>query len=134
MGHVWLARQMHSEGLLQDPPLFQLCLGIPYGAPADTNAMKAMRDELPPGAIWAAFGISRHQFPMVAQSVLLGGQVRVGLEDNLYLKRGVYASNGQLVEKAIQIIELLGGRALTPEEARAKLKLKSKSKKPAAVS
>jgi uncharacterized protein (DUF849 family) len=84
----------------------------------------AMRDELPPGAVWAAFGISRHQFPMVAQSVLLGGHVRVGLEDNLYLKRGVFASNGQLVEKAIQIIELMGGRALTPAEARTKLRLK----------
>jgi uncharacterized protein (DUF849 family) len=93
--------------------------------------MKAMRDELPPGAVWAAFGISRHQFPMVAQSVLLGGHVRVGLEDNLYLKRGVFASNGQLVEKAIQIIELLGARALTPAEARTKLKLKTA--KPAAV-
>jgi uncharacterized protein (DUF849 family) len=125
MGHVWLARQMHSEGLLDDPPMFQLCLGIPYGAPADTNAMKAMRDELPDGAVWAAFGISRHQMPMVAQSVLLGGHVRVGLEDNLYLKKGVFASNGQLVEKAIQIIELLGARALTPAEARVKLRLKT---------
>jgi uncharacterized protein (DUF849 family) len=124
-GHVWFARQMYSEGLLEDPPLFQLCLGIPWGAPADTNAMKAMRDELPDGAIWAAFGIGRMEMPMVAQAVLLGGQVRVGLEDNLYLKRGVLASNGQLVEKAIQIIELLGARALTPAEARTKLRLKS---------
>jgi uncharacterized protein (DUF849 family) len=132
LGHIWLARQMHAEGLLNDPPLFQLCLGIPYGAPATTNAMSAMRAELPEGAVWAAFGIGRHQMPMVAQAVLLGGHVRVGLEDNLYLKKGVFASNGQLVEKAIQIIELLGARALTPAEARIKLRLKSA--RPAAVS
>jgi 3-dehydrocarnitine:acetyl-CoA trimethylamine transferase len=132
LGHVWFARQMYEEGLLDDPPLFQLCLGIPWGAPATTNAMKAMRDELPPGAVWAAFGIGRTEMPMVAQAVLLGGHVRVGLEDNLYLKRGVFASNGQLVEKAIQIIEQLGARALTPAEARTKLKLKTA--RPAAVS
>ena len=122
-GHLWFASQMHKEGLLDDPPLFQFCLGIPWGAPADTTTMKAMKDNLPPGAIWAGFGIGRMQMPMVAQAVLLGGNVRVGLEDNLYLGKGVFASNGQLVEKAIKIIELLGARALTPAEARRKLKL-----------
>ena len=122
-GHLWFASQMHKEGLLDDPPLFQLCLGIPWGAPADTTTMKAMKDNLPPGAIWAGFGIGRMQMPMVAQAVLLGGNVRVGLEDNLYLGKGVFASNGQLVEKAIRIIELLGARALTPAEARRKLRL-----------
>jgi len=122
-GHLWFASQMHKEGLLDDPPLFQLCLGIPWGAPADTTTMKAMKDNLPPGAIWAGFGIGRMQMPMVAQAVLLGGNVRVGLEDNLYLGKGVFASNGQLVEKAIKIIELLGARALTPAEARRKLNL-----------
>ena len=122
-GHLWFASQMHKEGLLDDPPLFQLCLGIPWGAPADTTTMKAMKDNLPPGAIWAGFGIGRMQMPMVAQAVLLGGNVRVGLEDNLYLGKGVFASNGQLVEKAIKIIELLGARALTPAEARRKLRL-----------
>ncbi len=122
-GHLWFASQMHKEGLLDDPPLFQLCLGIPWGAPADTTTMKAMKDNLPPGAIWAGFGIGRMQMPMVAQAVLLGGNVRVGLEDNLYLDKGVFASNGQLVEKAIKIIELLGARALTPAEARRKLNL-----------
>ena len=85
--------------------------------------MKAMKDSLPPGAIWAGFGIGRMQMPMVAQAVLLGGNVRVGLEDNLYLGKGVFASNGQLVEKAIRIIELLGARPLTPAEARRKLGL-----------
>jgi uncharacterized protein (DUF849 family) len=122
-GHLWFASQMHKEGLLDDPPLFQFCLGIPWGAPADTTTMKAMKDNLPPGAIWAGFGIGRMQMPMVAQAVLLGGNVRVGLEDNLYLGKGVFASNGQLVEKAIKIIELLGARALTPAEARRKLRL-----------
>ena len=122
-GHLWFASQMHKEGLLDDPPLFQFCLGIPWGAPADTTTMKAMKDNLPPGAIWAGFGIGRMQMPMVAQAVLLGGNVRVGLEDNLYLGKGVFASNGQLVEKAVKIIELLGARALTPAEARRKLNL-----------
>ena len=122
-GHLWFASQMHKEGLLDDPPLFQFCLGIPWGAPADTTTMKAMKDNLPPGAVWAGFGIGRMQMPMVAQAVLLGGNVRVGLEDNLYLGKGVFASNGQLVEKAIKIIELLGARALTPAEARRKLGL-----------
>ena len=125
-GHLWFASQMHKEGLLDDPPLFQFCLGIPWGAPADTTTMKAMKDSLPPGAVWAGFGIGRTQMPMVAQAVLLGGNVRVGLEDNLYLGKGVLASNGQLVEKAIRIIELLGARPVTPAEARRKLGLKAR--------
>jgi uncharacterized protein (DUF849 family) len=125
-GHLWFASQMHKEGLLDDPPLFQFCLGIPWGAPADTTTMKAMKDSLPPGAVWAGFGIGRMQMPMVAQAVLLGGNVRVGLEDNLYLGKGVFASNGQLVEKAIKIIELLGARPLTPAEARRKLGLRAR--------
>jgi uncharacterized protein (DUF849 family) len=123
-GQLWFASQMHKEGLLGDAPLFQFCLGIPWGAPADTTTMKAMADNLPPGAVWAGFGIGRMQMPMVAQAVLLGGNIRVGLEDNLYLEKGVFASNGQLVEKAIKIIELLGARPLTPAEGRAKLGLK----------
>ena len=123
-GHLWLAKQLHSEGLLDDPPLFQFCLGIPYGAEANTVAMKAMADLLPDGANWSGFGISRMQMPMVAQAVLLGGNVRVGLEDNLYLERGVMATNAQLVEKARKIIELMGARVCTPDEARAKFALK----------
>jgi uncharacterized protein (DUF849 family) len=123
-GHLWFTKQLLKEGLLDAQPLFQICLGIPWGAPADTTTMKAMVDNLPPGAIWAGFGIGRLQMPMVAQAVLLGGNVRVGLEDNLYLERGVFASNGQLVERAIKIIELMGGRAVTPAETRKKLGLK----------
>ena len=125
-GHLWFAKQMLSEGLLDAPPMFQFCLGIPWGAPADTVSMKAMADNLPAGAIWAGFGIGRMQMPMVAQSVILGGHVRVGLEDNLYLNRGVFASNGSLVERAVKIIELMGARAVTPAEAREKLGLRKR--------
>lgn len=122
-GHLWFAKQMHAEGLIADPPMFQLCLGIPYGAPATTQSMQHMVSQLPAGAVWAGFGISRMQMPMVAQAILLGGHVRVGLEDNLYLQRGVLASNGQLVEKAVSIIHALGARPLSAPEARLKLGL-----------
>jgi uncharacterized protein (DUF849 family) len=122
-GHLWFAKQLLEEGLLDAPPLFQLCLGIPWGAPADTTTMKAMVDNLPPGAVWAGFGIGRMQMPMVAQAMLLGGNVRVGLEDNLWLDKGVPASNGALVERAIEIVTRLGARPLTPAEGRAKLGL-----------
>jgi len=123
-GQLAFGKRMHEEGLLSDPPLFQLCLGIPWGAPADGPTMSYMASQLPPGAVWAGFGISRMQMPMVAQAVILGGNCRVGLEDNLYLERGVFASNGQLVEKASRIIRDLGGRVLTPAETRKKLGLK----------
>ena len=122
-GHVWMANRLVEEGLVDEPPLYQICLGIPYGAPATTSAMKSMVEMLPNGANWTAFGISRHQMPMVAQAVLLGGNVRVGLEDNLYLERGKLASNGQLVEKAVRIIEEMGAQVAGPEEARQKFKL-----------
>jgi uncharacterized protein (DUF849 family) len=124
LGHIRFARSMIDAGLIEDPPLFQICLGIPWGAGADTATMMAMRDALPDGALWAGFGISRMEMPMVAQAVVLGGNVRVGLEDNLYLDKGVLASNGQLVERAVEIVERLGARVLTPQEARAKLGLK----------
>ena len=126
-GHVRLATQLIKEGLVEDPPLFQICLGIPWGAPATTAAMKGMADMLPEGAMWAGFGISAMEMPMVAQAILLGGHVRVGLEDNLYLDRGVFASNGQLVERAVNIIELMGARAVTPAEAREKLGLRPRN-------
>lgn len=126
-GNLWNARNMVEEGLIDDAPLFQLCLGIPYGAEATTKHMSAMVDNLPAGAEWAAFGISRHQMPMVAQACILGGHCRVGLEDNLYLEKGVLATNGQLVEKAINIIELLGSSVMTPQEARDHLGLKKRN-------
>ncbi|MDF2966369.1 MAG: hypothetical protein K0Q93_147 [Nocardioidaceae bacterium] len=122
-GHVWAANQLVAEGLIDDPPLYQFCTGIPYGTPAEPRMVQAMADLIPPGALWAAFAIGRMQMPMVAQAVLLGGNVRVGLEDNLYLSRGVKATNAQLVERARSIIELMGGRVLTPAEGRERLGL-----------
>ncbi len=124
-GHLWFANQMIKEGLLRDP-LFQLCLGIPWGAPADTTTMKAMVDNLPAGATWAGFGIGRMQMPMAAQAVLLGGHVRVGLEDNLWLDKGVPASNGSLVERVIKLIECMGARPMSPAAGRVKMGLKAR--------
>jgi uncharacterized protein (DUF849 family) len=124
LGHIELAKQLVSEGLIDQPALFQLCLGIKYGAPASSEAMMAMREALPAGAQWSAFGLGKMQMPMVAQSVLLGGNVRVGLEDNLYLDKGVAATNAQLVERARTIIELLGVRVLTAPQSRERLALK----------
>jgi uncharacterized protein (DUF849 family) len=124
LGHIRLARHLIDNGLIAPPPLFQLCLGISWGAPATPEAMLAMRDQLPADCGWAGFGIGSMQFPMVAQAVLLGGHVRVGLEDNLYLRRGEPApSNAALVAKAVTIIEQLGERAATPQEARTSLGL-----------
>lgn len=119
-GHVRQARHMIDRGELDRPPLFQICLGIPWGAAATPESMLFMRGLLPPDAIWSAFGISRDQFPMVAQAVLLGGHVRVGLEDNLYLERGTLApGNAALVERAVGIVRAVGADAATPDEARA---------------
>ena len=123
-GHVRLANKLIDEGLLAGTPLFQLCLGIPWGAPADVRTMLAMIDLLPAGAQWAAFAISKMEMPFVAQSVLLGGNARVGLEDNLYLRHGEFASNAELVGRAVEIIERLGGRVVGPAEARDKLGLR----------
>ena len=124
-GHLWFSKQMMKEGLLFDP-LFQLCLGIPWGAPADTTTMKAMVDNLPAGVTWAGFGIGRLQMPMAAQAILLGGNVRVGLEDNLWLDKGVPASNGTLVERVIKLIECMGAKPMTPAEGRIKMNLKKR--------
>lgn len=124
MGQMQHALTLVREGLIDDPPLFQFVLGVPSGAPATVEAMLALKAMLPPGANWAAFGISRTEMPMVAQAMLLGGNCRVGLEDNLYLAKGVLATNGQLVSKAKRIIEELGGRVLTPQQARENLGLK----------
>jgi uncharacterized protein (DUF849 family) len=125
LGHIWFVKQMIAEGLIQGPPMFQICLGIPWGAPADTASMVAMTNALPADAKWAGFAISQMEMPMVAQAVLLGGNVRVGLEDNLYLKKGVLASNAELVEKAANIIDMLGSQVMGPAAAREKLGLPS---------
>jgi len=124
LGHMRFASQMLSEGLINSPAMFQICLGIPWGAGADPATMNAMVGQLPPDVFWSGFGISRTQMPMVAEAMLLGGNVRVGLEDNLYLEKGVFASNGELVEKAIRIIRELGGRPCSADETRAKLGIK----------
>jgi uncharacterized protein (DUF849 family) len=115
---IAIARSMIVDGLIDDPPWFQLCLGIPTAAPADARTMQAMADSLPSGALFSAFGLAQMEMPMVAQAVLLGGHVRVGLEDNLYLAKGVPATNAQLVARAVEIIERLGARAVTAAEAR----------------
>ena len=123
LGQIWFAKQLIKEGLIGEPPLFQLCMGIPWTAEANAENMLALRNMLPENSIWAGFGISRMQMPMVAQAMILGGNVRVGLEDNLYLKRGVLASNGQLVERAVEIIERLGGSIVSPQQTREKFGL-----------
>ena len=122
-GQLSFTLKMIEEGLIDDPPLFQLCFGIPWAAPADVGVFKSWVEMLPAGANFTAFAISRNQMPFAAQSVLLGGHVRVGLEDNLYLQRGVFATNAQLVERARNIVELMGCRVLGPEEAREKFGL-----------
>ena len=122
-GNLWMVKQMIKEGLIPAPAMIQLCTGIPWGVPADVGHLLAMVNSLPPDCVWTSFAISRMQMPWVAQSILLGGNVRVGLEDNLYLSRGVYASNAQLVERARTIIEAMGARVLSPAQARERLHL-----------
>ena len=126
LGQIRFAKQMIKEGLINEPPMFQICLGIPWGAEQTVDTMKVMKDHLPLNCYWASFGISRMQMPMVAASVAMGGNVRVGLEDNLYLKKGVLATNADLVSRAKEIIELMGARILSPNEARTKYNLNKK--------
>jgi uncharacterized protein (DUF849 family) len=118
-GHLLLAKRFLEQGYVKPPGMFQICLGISWGQPATPEAMTYMRNLLPADSPWFAFGISLHQFPMVAQTVLLGGHPRVGLEDNIYLEKGKLApSNAALVEKAAKIIGVLGDHVATPGEAR----------------
>lgn len=124
LGHIAFAKQMIAEGLVDAPPLFQVCLGVRWGAGADTRNFQTMVDQLPQGCNWAGFGVGSLEMPMAAQAVLLGGNVRVGLEDNLYLEKGVFASNAQLVERAITIAQLMGCDIQTPAQARQTLGLK----------
>ncbi len=118
VGQIWFAKHMIDQGLIDAPPLFQVCLGIPWGAPATPNTFQAMVNELPEDCNWSGFAIGAMEMPMVAQAALLGGNVRVGLEDNLYLDKGVLATNAQLVERARIIVEAMGARVQTPAEAR----------------
>ena len=126
-GHLMLARRLIETGHVKPPGLFQICLGISWGQPATSEAVAYMRGLLPPDCVWFAFGISLYQFPMAAQTVLLGGHVRVGLEDNLYLEKGkLTPSNAALVEKAVKIIEILGDHVATPADARQMLGLRAR--------
>jgi uncharacterized protein (DUF849 family) len=122
-GHLVMVKEMIADGLIDPPPLIQLCTGIPYGAPDDPGTLLAMRNQLPDDAVFSAFSIGRMQLPFVAMAALIGGNVRVGLEDNLMLERGVHATNAQLVERAVQILRAMNVRILTAAEVRAKLRL-----------
>jgi uncharacterized protein (DUF849 family) len=125
-GDILFGNALVKEGLVAGPPFFQMVLGVLWGAPASAQTMLYQSSLMAPGAVWAAFGIGRDQMPMLAQSALLGGHVRVGLEDNLYLSRGVFATNGQLVERAGSIIENIGMQVATPDEARQILQLRQR--------
>src|SRR5579883_2598476 len=123
-GHLVFVKQLIAEKLIEDPCMIQLCLGIPYGAPDDPLTLMALVNQLPPGAVFSAFSIGRHQLPYAALAAIAGGNVRVGLEDNLFLDRGVLATNGQLVERAATILTAMGVKLLGPAEVREKLKLR----------
>lgn len=123
-GHLAMARALVAEGLIEEPVLVQLCMGIPYGAPDDPTTLLALVNNLPDDWVFSAFSIGRRQLPYVALAALVGGNVRVGLEDNLYLSRGVLATNPQLVERAVRILEGMNIRILSPAETRRRLRLK----------
>src|SRR3954471_19319704 len=113
-GHLVMVKELIAEGLIDDPPLIQLCLGIPYGAPDDPSTLLAMVNQLPPGTVFSTFSIGRMQLPYVAMAALAGGNVRVGLEDNIWLGRGRLATNAELVERAVTILEAMNVRVLGP--------------------
>ena len=126
-GHLWYAKQLVEEGLIEKPVMVQLCMGIPWGAPDDLNTFMAMVNNVPSDWTFSAFSLGRNEMPYVAAAVLAGGNVRVGLEDNLYLEKGVLATNAQLVERAVTIIEALGARVIGPSEVREKLTLQKRA-------
>ncbi len=128
-GHLWYAKHLVAEGVLESPALVQLCMGVPWGAPDDLNTFLAMVNNVPPDWVFSAFGLGRNQMAYVAATVLAGGHVRVGLEDNLMLDRGVLATNEQLVTRAREIIERMGARVIGPDEVRTKLGLTKRAPK-----
>jgi uncharacterized protein (DUF849 family) len=128
-GHLWFAKQLVEEGTLTYPALVQLCMGVPWGAPNDLNTFMAMVNAVPQDWTWSAFSLGRDQMPYVAASVLAGGNVRVGLEDNLFLEKGVLATNAQLVEKAAGVIEGMGARIAGPDAVRESLGLTKRAPK-----
>ena len=122
-GHLWFAKQLVDEGILPAPVLVQLCMGVPWGAPNDLNTLLAMVNNIPPDWHWSAFSLGQHQMPYVAAAILAGGNVRVGLEDNLHLGKGVLATNAELVEHAVKITEQLGAKVIGPAQVRRQLSL-----------
>jgi uncharacterized protein (DUF849 family) len=122
-GHLWQAKSLVDARLVDDPVMVQLCMGIPWGAPADLNTFLAMVNNVPNSWVFSAFSIGRQQLPYVALAAIAGGNVRVGLEDNLYVDRGQLATNAQLVERAVRILDSINVGVMTPAEVRAKLKL-----------
>lgn len=122
-GHLWFAKQLVSEGILEADALVQLCMGVPWGAPDDLNTFMAMVNNVPSNWNWSAFALGRNELPYVAASVLAGGNVRVGLEDNLMLAKGQLATNAQLVERAVTIIENMGASVMNAAQVREQLKL-----------
>ena len=122
-GHLWLAKRLADEGVIESPALVQFCMGVPWGAPDDLNTLMAMVNNVPQDWTWSAFSIGRNELPYVAAAVLAGGNVRVGLEDNLWLEKGVLATNQSLVERAVAIVEAMGARVMGPAEVRDKLGL-----------
>lgn len=122
-GHLLLAKWLHGQGLLADPVMVQLCMGIPWGAPDDLATLQAMTANLPADWTFSAFSIGRNQLPYAAVALAAGGNIRVGLEDNLWLEKGVFATNAQLVERAVTIAEGMGSRIMSPADVRAKMKL-----------
>jgi uncharacterized protein (DUF849 family) len=126
-GHLWFAKQLAEEGLLEDPVMVQLCMGIPWGAPDDLNTFMAMVNNVPKDWTFSAFSLGRNEMPFAAAAILAGGNVRVGLEDNLYLEKGVLATNAQLVERAVDIVTAMGARVIGPDEVRERLKLEKRA-------
>lgn len=126
-GHLWYAKQLMKDGILKSPGLVQLCMGVPWGAPDDLNTFMAMVNNVPKDWTFSAFSLGRNQMPYVAASILAGGNVRVGLEDNLLLEKGVLATNESLVEKAVNIIGRMGANVIGPEKVREKLSLSKRA-------
>lgn len=126
-GHLWFAKELVKEGILTSPALVQLCMGVPWGAPNDLNTFMAMVNNVPQDWHWSAFSLGRDQMPYAAAAVLAGGNVRVGLEDNLFLDKGVLATNAQLVERSVTIIENMGAKIIGPQQVREKLGLQKRA-------
>lgn len=124
IGHMMMVQDLVKEGLIDGPPLIQMCMGVGYGVPPDVTTLLAMAHQLPPGAVYSAFAVGPMQLPFAAVAPLIGANVRVGLEDNLYLSRGRLATNAELVQRATEILDRMGVRVLSPNEMREKLKLK----------